>query len=151
MVDLILNKLSKKISYRKKFGWFWLLPLLTVVLLVVFVFVLLLLILVSVSSLKIDATFNIDLILFTIGFTSFTIGMASLTTPNVFEVLLRREDQFILLVIPLTPLVPPNPSKDFIPEVNDGPLVNDGILLILKPLFIIGIYDGVGIIKGPPI
>lgn len=111
----------------------------------------LLLILTSVSSLKMDATFNIDFILFIIGPTSFTIGIASLTTPNVFDVLLSSDDQLIPLDAPATALVFPKPNSDLSLEPREEVLATAGILFILKPLFIIGAYDILGITNGPPI
>ena len=63
---------------------------------------------VSVSSLNTEAIFNIERILFIIGPTSLTTGMASFTTPSVFEAPFKR-------LVKLKPLVP----VDVLPRPNN--------------------------------
>lgn len=64
----------------------------------------------SVSSLKTDAIFNMDFMLFTIGPTCFTNGMVWFITPSVLEALLINPPQLIPLKADrLLPNLPKSP------------------------------------------
>lgn len=59
----------------------------------------------TVASLKTEAIFNIDFMLFIIGFTSLTIGMASFTTPRVLDTLFNIPDQPMFFAPESSPLI----------------------------------------------
>lgn len=60
---------------------------------------------VVVASLKAEAIFNMDLMLFIMGFTSLTIGMASFTTPRVLDTLFNIPDQPMFFAPESSPLI----------------------------------------------